>query len=49
MLTSTDSDNIGLPSYPATTVEGLEVNTLWDGLFHGSTAPKIRKLGSNRS
>jgi uncharacterized membrane protein len=34
MLTSTDSDNIGLPSYPATAVEGLEVNTLWDGLFH---------------
>ena len=24
-------------SYPATTVGGLEVNTLWDGLFHGST------------
>ena len=20
--------------YPATTVQGLEVNTLWDGLFH---------------
>ncbi len=24
-------------SYPATTVGGLEVNTLWDGLFHAST------------
>ncbi len=24
-------------SYPATTVGGLEVNTLWDGLFHTST------------
>ncbi len=23
--------------YPATTVEGLEINTLWDGLFHAST------------
>ncbi len=23
--------------YPATTVAGLEVNTLWDGLFHAST------------
>ena len=23
--------------YPATTVGGLEVNTLWDGLFHAST------------
>jgi uncharacterized membrane protein len=37
MLTSTDSDNIGLRSYPATTVRGLEVNTLWDGLFHASS------------
>jgi uncharacterized membrane protein len=35
MLTSTDSDHIGLPFYPADTVPGLEVNTLWDGLFHG--------------
>jgi uncharacterized membrane protein len=24
-------------SYPATTVAGLETNTLWDGLFHAST------------
>ena len=24
-------------SYPATTVAGLEVNTLWDGLFHAAT------------
>jgi uncharacterized membrane protein len=24
-------------SYPATTVPGLQVNTLWDGLFHAST------------
>ena len=24
-------------SYPATTVGGLETNTLWDGLFHAST------------
>lgn len=23
--------------YPATTVAGLEVNTLWDGLFHATT------------
>ena len=35
MLTSTDSDRIGLPFYPADTVPGLEVNTLADGLFHG--------------
>jgi uncharacterized membrane protein len=24
-------------SYPATTVAGLETNTLWDGLFHAAT------------
>jgi uncharacterized membrane protein len=24
-------------SYPATTVAGLETNTLWDGIFHAST------------
>jgi uncharacterized membrane protein len=24
-------------SYPATTVAGLETNTLWDGLFHATT------------
>jgi uncharacterized membrane protein len=23
--------------FPATTVSGLEVNTLWDGLFHAAT------------
>jgi uncharacterized membrane protein len=37
MLTSTDTDNIGLPYYPADTVHGLQVNTLWDGLFHTVT------------
>jgi uncharacterized membrane protein len=30
MLTST-------ANYPATTVHGLEVNTLWDGIFHAAT------------
>ena len=34
MLSSTDGDRIGLPTYPVDTVEGLQVNTLWDGLFH---------------
>lgn len=24
-------------SYPTTTLEGLEMNTLWDGLFHAAT------------
>ena len=37
LLTSTDSDNLGLPYYPADTVHGLEVNTLWDGLFPATT------------
>ncbi|MQY06492.1 DUF2243 domain-containing protein [Actinomadura macrotermitis] len=34
MLTSTDSDNIGVKYYPADTVPGLQMNTLWDGIFH---------------
>ena len=37
MLTSTDTDNIGVPYYAADTVHGLQVNTLWDGLFHTFT------------
>lgn len=34
LLTSTDSDNVGIPYYPDSTVHGLQINTLWDGLFH---------------
>jgi len=34
MLTSTDSDRLGIDYYPKSTVRGLEVNTVWDGLFH---------------
>jgi uncharacterized membrane protein len=34
LLTGTDSDNIGLRYYPADTVEGLRMNTVWDGAFH---------------
>jgi uncharacterized membrane protein len=37
LLSSTDTDNIGLPYFPVDTVAGLEVNTLWDGLFHSVT------------
>lgn len=37
MLTSTDTDNIGVGYYPADTVPGLQMNTLWDGLFHTFT------------
>jgi uncharacterized membrane protein len=34
LLTSTDTDNVGVPYYPADTVEGLRMNTMWDGAFH---------------
>lgn len=37
MLSSTGSDNVGIPAYPPNTVPGLEMNTLWDGLFHTFT------------
>jgi len=31
LLTTTDRDHVGIPY---TTVHGLEMNTLWDGIFH---------------
>lgn len=34
MLTSTNTDNVGIPYYPRDTVHGLEINTVWDGIFH---------------
>lgn len=34
MLTSTNTDRIGVKYYPANTVSGLEMNTVWDGVFH---------------
>ncbi|NHC15084.1 DUF2243 domain-containing protein [Motilibacter deserti] len=37
LLTSTDTDNIGVAYYPRDTVHGLEINTLWDGIFHAFT------------
>ena len=37
MLTSTDTDNLGIRYYPADTVHGLRMNTVWDGLFHTFT------------
>lgn len=37
MLSSTDTDNLGLPFYDPATVGGLRMNTLWDGLFHAFT------------
>lgn len=37
MLSSSETANIDVGSYPVTTVHGLEMNTLWDGLFHAVT------------
>jgi uncharacterized membrane protein len=34
MLTSTNHDHIGVKYYNPHTVSGLEMNTLWDGIFH---------------
>ena len=34
MLTSTDDDRIGVKYYDPGTVSGLEMNTVWDGVFH---------------
>lgn len=37
MLSSAGNDNIGLRAYPVDTVAGLEMNTVWDGVFHTFT------------
>jgi uncharacterized membrane protein len=37
LLSSTDTDRIGVRYYPVDTVAGLKMNTLWDGLFHTVT------------
>lgn len=37
MLTSTNTDNVGIKYYPADTVHGLKINTVWDGVFHTFT------------
>ncbi|THJ68026.1 DUF2243 domain-containing protein [Arthrobacter echini] len=37
MLSSSGSANIDIGDYPVTTVHGLEMNTLWDGVFHTIT------------
>ena len=34
MLTGTDDDRIGVKYYSPNTVSGLEMNTVWDGVFH---------------
>lgn len=37
MLSSTGSDNAGVPTYSPDTVPGLRMNTVWDGVFHSFT------------
>lgn len=37
MLSSAATANIDIGDYPVTTVHGLQMNTLWDGLFHTFT------------
>jgi uncharacterized membrane protein len=37
MLTSTDTDRAGIRYYSPDTVDGLRMNTLWDGVFHTVT------------
>jgi uncharacterized membrane protein len=37
MLSSTDTDNVGISYYSPDTVPGLRMNTMWDGLFHTVT------------
>ncbi len=37
MLSSADTANIDIGSWPVTTVHGLQMNTLWDGFFHTVT------------
>jgi uncharacterized membrane protein len=34
MLTSTDTDRVGVRFYSPNTVTGLRMNTVWDGVFH---------------
>lgn len=34
MLTSTNEDHIGVKYYDPHTVSGLQMNTVWDGIFH---------------
>ncbi|OLF16336.1 DUF2243 domain-containing protein [Actinophytocola xanthii] len=37
LLSSSDTDNVGVPTYSPDTVPGLRMNTLWDGVFHTFT------------
>ncbi|MCU1635751.1 MAG: putative rane protein [Cryobacterium sp.] len=37
LLSSSATAHIDIASYPVTTVHGLQMNTLWDGIFHTVT------------
>lgn len=37
MLTSSATANIDIRAYPPDTVHGLQINTVWDGVFHTFT------------
>lgn len=37
MLTGGDTARFGIGTYPDNTVHGLEINTVWDGVFHTFT------------
>jgi uncharacterized membrane protein len=37
LLSSAETSRLDIGSFPVDTVRGLEVNTLWDGLFHALT------------
>lgn len=34
MLSASDTDNVGVPDYPVDTLPGLQMNVVWDGVFH---------------
>lgn len=37
LLSNSGADNLGLAAYPVDTIAGLEVNTVWDGVFHAAS------------
>ncbi len=37
MLSSSGSDRIGVPTYQPTSLSGLQMNVVWDGVFHVAT------------
>ncbi|MEO3783648.1 cytochrome c oxidase assembly protein [Actinocorallia sp. B10E7] len=48
MLSSTDSDNVGIGYYSPYTVPGLEMNTLWDGRSSAAARRRASGTGTGR-